>query len=323
MHNLSKIFLEPEKDEKYIKQLEDRIVELEMQVKTEAAQINEETIRILRRLDKQFPEMLSKQEVIINKLDNLTNIVYDGQKEIQNVLEDAQNNKDTEEVERIINMFSNKVISGITENFSKQNDSDKKYEFERKKLIVAFGEKNWDKLDDNSKDFLVTGKVLYDNLVDSKKMDFSGVCLLITKAVDNELHKYLYSNFKSYLKNIYHNNLNDWPSFFKKTNCYGKKLISDNDFTLGSVLYFCCNNDRAREYDKKILLDYCMNALFIDTNDIESQLKFISDKSEKIRNDYRNPAAHIKAIDKIKAEECMGYILDTTKVLITLMEMFK
>ncbi len=83
---------------------------------------------------------------------------------------------------------------------------------------------------------------MYRMLCDSDAFDYSAVCLLITKAVDNELHKYLYTN----LKNL-NNDKKRYPSFLKNKNGGNFK---NEDFTLGSVKYFCCQQECYTHWDK-------------------------------------------------------------------------
>ena len=68
------------------------------------------------------------------------------------------------------------------------------------------------------------------------------------------------------------------------------------------------------------------NALFANCNsdaDALSKLDFISNSAETIRNNYRNPAAHTTPMNKILADQCLDYIVDVTKILVKLMEMFR
>ena len=315
------------RDDAYINYLENRISELELKIEegNKASQNNDALMAILQKIDKNVGQALEGQQKIINKIDDLTNFVIEQQYEIQKSLEEAQKGNNIEEIERIVNSFSDKVIEEISKKLDKK-EIDEGYEVEKEILKATFEEKYWNKLTDRSKNFLITGKLLYKKTINSNKMDFSGVCLLITKAVDNEVHKYLYSNFRYYLQSRYPYpaNQDKWPSFFLKSNCYGTSLISDNDFTLGSVRYFCCKDEQPNIDDASILYEYCRNSLFrgCDDKTINKNLEFVSKSIETIRLDYRNPAAHINVINKIKADECLAYILDTTKVLVKLMELF-
>ena len=316
------------KAKKYIEYLEDKLnqIELDKKLPETISNSNKAMFEMLEKISQKVDTVLDKQDTIITKIEDLTDYILREQDNIQKSLDEAIKNRNGVEIEKIVDSFSNRVTAKIMDEVE-HNESDKKYEEEKLKLELMFGNENWDKLEDNSKDFLITGKLLYDKMASTSKLDFSGVCLLITKAVDNELHKYLYSKFKDYLQKKYpfEKNSSKWPSFFVKSNYYGNSLISDNDFTLGSVLYFCCNDKNAAITDKNILIDYCEQELFKDTSkkSIDKNLRFISDCAEKIRVDYRNPSAHINAITKVKADECMDYVINTTKVLISLMELFR
>ena len=43
---------------------------------------------------------------------------------------------------------------------------------------------------------------------------------------------------------------------------------------------------------------------------------------DKIRTDYRNPAAHTNELKKIDAEECFKFVLDAQKVLKIMLDSF-
>ena len=85
----------------------------------------------------------------------------------------------------------------------KKNNTKEKYEKEENLLKQSF-EDSWNKLDEKSKSFLITAKVIYNELNEyNNVIDYSGVCLLVTKALEQELSKRFCKGFISYLKERY------------------------------------------------------------------------------------------------------------------------
>ena len=59
-------------------------------------------------------------------------------------------------------------------------------------LVGELTQEVWDKLEEKSKAFLITAKSNYDSMIkmpDKDNMDYSGVCLLVTKALEVETTK--------------------------------------------------------------------------------------------------------------------------------------
>lgn len=311
-------------DDVYVRSLENKILELENKVTYyEMMQNNVNSLcEFLGRIDKNVLCLIKGQETIIGKLDNLSTFISEEKEIISSKLELYLNNKDYEKYENIIEEYILKISNKILEKYG--SNKTEAYRSEEKKLLALFGEDNWKKLNINSRNFLVTAKVLFEEMSAMEKADYSGVCLLLTKAVENELHIRFYTNFLNYLRHTYPDA--EWPSFFTKTDFRGKQLIKDYDFTLGSIKYFCCKGKKYDAYDLEILNAYCKDELLIEFDTAEAidrQLTFISNTAEEIRIRFRNPSAHINSVNEIVAIECLEYILDVSKVLIKYMHIFK
>lgn len=286
----------------------------------------------IRKIGIDVKEVKDTVEDLSKSIDSILEILKENKEDISKMLSKADSYNDDDKIEEIISNFADRIAIDFVNKLNK-NSIDEQYKIEETVLKNLFSEEYWNKLDDNSKEYLITGKILYNKLVSSDKGDYSGVCLLITKAVDNELHRFLYTKFKNYLENRYpfESCINKWPSFLYKQNKRGiYYVLPDYDFTLGSVAYFCCDkiylDSNENQINKEIMYEFCRNELMkkeIDDFNISENLKFISDSAEKTRLDFRNPAAHVSSMSKIKADECLDYILETTKILIELMKIFR
>lgn len=229
--------------------------------------------------DKDIQNLKERVGNIEERVDDLTNYVLQQQIDIEESLNNAITKNNESLVEKITSELANDITNHLVIEIKEKNTESFRDE-EEKLLKTKFTDSLWNKLEDNSKDFLITGKVLYRMLNNSNKVDYSSICLLITKAVDNELHKYLFTNFYNYVtKRGGH-----LPNFFYYSN--SDDLIEDKDFTLGSVKYFCCqSNTGYSSSDKETLHNYCQDKLFIhplNKNETIKNLIFISNSAEKI-----------------------------------------
>ena len=161
-------------------------------------------------------------------------------------------------------------------------------------------------------------------------MDYSGVCLLVTKALEVELTKRFCKWFLDYLNgkkfSEYHSSLLNTDY---KTG--DKSKIDPNDCTLGTITYLLGFGGRKkpnRKYKKNlsISVEYSKNRLFknfsTDDNQIRETLIEYGSYVDKIRLDYRNPAAHTGSLSQTKADECFEYVIELQKVLKIMLETF-
>ena len=97
----------------------------------------------------------------------------------------------------------------------------------------------WNRLSEKSRSFLVTADYTYENMIqqDSREeFDYSGVCLLVTKAVEVESCNRFFNEYKAYLVEKLGSNVDSWPDAMTKTDRFGRKYAAW-DFTLGSVVH--------------------------------------------------------------------------------------
>ena len=190
----------------------------------------------------------------------------------------------------------------------------------------------WEKLSEKSKNFLVTAKITFDSmkkLLDSDSLDYSGVCLLVTKAIEVEATDRFFLKYKEYLSQKYFS-VSQWPYGLRKwiNGSVKDEVIDDAEFTLGKVVAAIGikrikdNDGKTTGYQKinvpyNTFLDYAKKVLYIDMeiNVLETKIKEDYLFIEKVRTDYRNPSAHKGELNIVSATECLDYVIEKQKEL--------
>jgi len=224
------------------------------------------------------------------------------------------------EQERLEATFQNDVselLVSVTSNLMTAKNKDS-YE---KIMIEQLGEAVWGKLlSERSRTYLISSMMTFDSmnkLSDRNTLDYSGVCLQVTKVLDEEMTLRFYTRYKRYLLNTLL--LGDWPRAMKSK--YGDEPLEINDFTLGSVAYVIGVGRNGRVYDSsafEAVQGFAKNHLYKDElsdREIQDHLIKCVECAEKTRRDYRNPAAHREAMSYISARECIDYLIEQTKML--------
>ena len=184
----------------------------------------------------------------------------------------------------------------------------------------------WKKMQQESQTCLITGKIAFQSMInaDDDSLDYSGICILAAKALDIEMSLRFYTKYLEYLQDPNnHFNLSQWPNtLFDK---YGN-VLTDDGFTLGSIKYVIgISEDGAikNRYVYKMFLQYAKSALYdpsFSEVEITEHLKKCVNSIETVRLKYRNPAAHRTSLDRVTAEECFNYLVDTYKKLKEILE---
>lgn len=222
--------------------------------------------------------------------------------------------------EKLESDFQNNVselLVKITSNMLTVVNRDK-YE---KMIVESLGEDVWkNKLSERSRTYLISAMMTYDSmnkLEDKSSLDYSGVCLQITKVLDEEMTARFYTQYKSFL---FKNYLFDkWPEAMKSR--YGYDPISANDFTLGTISPLFGIDVRGNIVDQAsfgMVKSFAREVLYkpeLKEIDIQRGLFSIVACTEKTRKDYRNPAAHRESMPYISAKECIDYLVEQTKML--------
>lgn len=268
----------------------------------------------------------SKVDNIAEKIEMLSKQISGYQSLVDKQLELAVT---ADEEERIIHAFSEECAERIVGEVDARN-SEKEFNTELNKLIISFGEDAWNKMEESSKTFLVSSKVIFNNLVGLQDIvDYSGVCLLVTKALEVEMGKRFCKNYISFLKSKYPGKAN-FPLFpTPLLDKYGKP-IKPKHFTLGSVAYVLCylktdglteeqeNNNRYKliEYSKEKLLSGKTD------DEIMELLQNYAESVEEVKNDYRNPSAHTNELRRVDAEQCFALVVDVEKLMKKMLDSF-
>ena len=188
-------------------------------------------------------------------------------------------------------------------------------------MIDQLGERVWKELlSARSRTYLISAMMTFDSmnkLAERDAVDYSGVCLQVTKVLDEEMAARFYTLYKRYLYKNYL--LDDWPQAMKTK--YGDEPLSSNDFTIGSIAHVIGISARGRIYNATAyeqVQEFAGKCLYKDGmsgQEIRDHLIKCVECAEKTRKDYRNPAAHRESMSYISAKECIDYLIEQTKMI--------
>ena len=269
-----------------------------------------------------FDNIDQKLDEILDQIKKCINIIHDYQEDVKKQLENVTT---TEDMDRIMLKFTGDCVEKIKE-YTANYTTTELYKTEEYYLKQSFGDKAWKKLSPESKDFLTTAKFTYSRMKSSNIMDYSGVCLLVTKALELELSTRFAEDFLNCLNG---KDLSEYPPALLSRN--KKYPIKPKHCTLGTIVHLFgfipesqqnnVSDDDREDYEKNLSITthYSKNRFFKnfsdDDNIIRETLLKYGSYVEDIRVDYRNPAAHTNKLQKIDAEECFKFVLDSEKVL--------
>lgn len=268
-----------------------------------------------------------KVGLILEKLEYLNNEFED----YRDLIEDSLKKElPEEEYEKIISKFSDKCVkkirSSIEEDVLGSNDCKKMKE----ELIGTLGKSAWKKLSRQSKRFLITSKITFNSLHKlGDDIDYSGVCLLVTKALEVELTKRFYKGFNKYIED---NNIpleKHHTSLVEEDDDENLQIVPDYKITLGSMRYILCHkkhyDPEIHEKNLSILTEYSKAKLFTDSHTDEEIKKTLRKYGKEIKNitySYRNPAAHTDELQCRQAKKCLDYVIDVKHFLKTMLDSF-
>ncbi|NMA86713.1 MAG: hypothetical protein GX968_05240 [Tissierellia bacterium] len=213
------------------------------------------------------------------------------------------------------------------------------------------GNKAWNLLSENDKSFLLTSRLIYQDLIhvyDVDKIDFSAVCIGLTKTLESFLTKQFIYKIKAYCnKNNYRKfdyilkykgkdrDMKDTTLFeiikaFPKVNIVGnsgEKNINKEKYVFfnNSYSYIVDNYDfkiaNMNDYiDKRDVYKSIFSEELFDDKDF-FQDEFLSFSKEMVlglnyvRLNHRNKAAHKGALTKEYADECYDILVITEKLI--------
>lgn len=278
-------------------------------------------------------EMQVKLDHISEQIERLSEKISDYQDLTERQLEVADSE---EEIEKIISVFSEEVVSKIQRSFH-SNYEEKEYRQEEQSIAGYFGD-TWEKISDKSKKYLVSARLMFKKQsVLGDLVDYSGVCLLVTKALELEMARRFYIDYIAFLENRFGNrtiDLNNWPVALTKkrrnhTNNRREKIVlPEHSFTLGTVAYVLCYkfsngiDENKKNTDLDTIIDFANNELFEtpkSVDDAKTILHDIAKEVDFIREKYRNPSAHKNALVRESAKECIDYVIAVQRVMVKIL----
>ena len=192
------------------------------------------------------------------------------------------------------------------------------------------GEGAWNKLHEQSKVWIVSSLMAYDNMKKFDRMvDFSGVCVLLGKACELELRIRMFTRYIDYMEKKY------GAEFLKKLpdKCKTRpddkniRTVKDeNLFTLGDIPYILGIDKNGGIVNRRIWAEFepfAREVLLLDPREpirtLSRQLPVII----RIKDEYRNKSAHSTEITIIDARECIEYIVTTSRKLGELLDAYR
>ena len=259
---------------------------------------------------------------------------FDEIQRVKNSLSDQLNSKDEWVQETALKKIQDMVtdiIDHLTSGVMVLRDQ-RHFEAELKSKL---SENVWNRLDQRSRNYLITAKYTYESMIrmtDHDSFDYSGVCLLVTKALEVETANRFFIMYKEYIESKY-TSVSEWPQCLRKKD-HGQiteLALLDEDFTLGSVVFllgYYREQDqngqivayRSRREEKAEFLDYARLFLFNEGVSVEEEIVKDYEFVEKVRLDYRNPAAHRGHLTITSAESCLNYVIDVQHKLKQMLE---
>lgn len=245
--------------------------------------------------------------------------------------------------EQIVSSFIDASASYINRNIQSSN---KVIQQEADYLKSIFGN-TWNRLLATTQVSLISAHALwkYCANIATESFDFSGVCISATSALEAELKRVFYTGFQEYLESRYGTpNADDWKTTF---NNWPEKLLSctqhdfkkmydqfssgqrkkkpvltkGDSFTMGVLPYIFGRPEKYRTPEQSALLDSrlteYLSTIVTSTHSSNPIKAFYDDKNERclvhrsehIRADYRNAAAHVDVISRNQAKECYQHVI--------------
>lgn len=252
----------------------------------------------------------------------------------------------TEADEKKIGEFCKTVRAAIEKQFDEKNDLIRQ---SRKDLSNRFGNV-WNRLCQETQNSLVSSMALwkaYKN-IDDPNFDFSGICILATSALENELRKIFFEEFQEFVKNQTGGKINRYPSIF--TYRKGTELVAGKSeyFALGKMPFLFGQtgkdpssedlsdikrlNDFREKYlesiiDSQKMIDSgfasfseCFTKPFFSKNsELKKEKNFhvyykgsLISEFEDIRNKYRNKSAHQGGLRRDEAHDCCNLVFGSS-----------
>lgn len=280
---------------------------------------------------KQQKSISYKLDVISEQIQKLAESISDYQKLAAKQLQYADND---DQIETILASLSDQIVEKIQDSFC---DNIEQSELSQaKSLLSASLGRAWDKLSDASQKYLISAELMYKKQsVFGDLVDYSGVCLLVTKALELELHRRFYTNYLVYLKTRFGEDavsLKKWPSAYVVRSGEKLSVLKSQKFTLGSISYAICSYfpkeipESKKASDFQTISDYVNAELFVKESSPEETRRILNDVAAKViwvKENFRDPSAHKNELNGISARKCIDYVIEVEKALAQILNLFK
>lgn len=286
-----------------------------------------EELSLLQEKIKEKDKLIAEKEETINILKSLLMSVGIPEDDLRQAVEHIKKIK-YECVDDESDIVTEKVAEAIAEKsmflFSRYRTPYTE-EYYSSLIKACLSEAVWNKMCPESQSCLITGKIAFQSMlnVDNTSLDFSGVCILASKALDLEVSKRFYQNYVSFLTSKYPQS--SWPNALLNKGA----VLSDDEFTLGSVKYVVGIDEKGEirnSYVYRLFIKYAKSYLYrncFSEDEIREHLRKTIESIENVRTKYRNPAAHRTPLNQVTAKECLDYLIDTYKKLKEILEVIK
>lgn len=225
--------------------------------------------------------------------------------------------------EKAHGLFQDRVVKLQMDLISRTNLAKNK-DFYRDQIIDLWSERAWGKLNESSKNFLISSLISFDDLKKrdgGNHLDYSGVCMLTSKAVDTMDSLIFYRGYRNFLRDKYGQDYEKWPA--PMVNRFANGPLSNQDFTLGRVRYILGLEERGgrvrivsnQAYGE--FLAYARSHLLSAYQDAQIQ-KILEDSLvfiEKTRLEFRNKTAHRDQMTLVDASRCNEFIITVNQGL--------
>jgi hypothetical protein len=209
----------------------------------------------------------------------------------------------------------------------------KSKEQELRELFEVDGISIWDRLLPSTRTSLISAGVLLDSCqgIKTKNFDYSGICISATSALEGELRRWFFEGYQNY-EIKHHGNpetldvamiQKKWPQQLLEIKDGKYRLKKPDRFTMGSLSYVFEESFTIPETGSKrwyYIFDYLKTIVkheyrknpCIALNDHHNSESFVK-LCERVKDDYRNPAAHPGIIPQSDAERCYCQIVGKAK----------
>lgn len=291
-----------------------------------STKIDQNYSNVNEKLDHEFSGVKKRLDNLTSIMESINDTLSNLQKQYEKSLINANRE---EERENLIHKFSEELLEVLLRKF--QIIDQPNYKQEKDKLLRIFGPSSWDKLTDESRQYIITSNIIFNHMAGlESQVDYSAVCIPLTKALERELYIYFFYDLKADLRNR-EIPIHDWPHGLTYYSNQQKQYLEseNNRFTLGSLTYILGNRIDYKRPKRDIstwaiIKPYFFRKLAINSeNDLKVYLKSLDEGVRYVTVNFRNQAAHKDKIGLEQALSCYNYLIRVTGLLVELSKYLK